>query len=161
MRFRVSTASMSPLLQIGDTVIARGVRPSGARPGDLIVSRVGEGWRVHRLIAAHQQGSERVFVTKGDRGPCADEPWLAPEWVGVVEAMSARGRAQVVDALGLQGLPIGMALVSRWQWDIYRWSAFVLRRVLLKTLEVLLYGAGFFCRQIILFRAKPVRGQDG
>ncbi len=155
VRFVVPTASMSPLLRQGDSVIVRGVPASRVRIGDLVVSPLGTVWRVHRLISLRDQGGETWITTKGDNTRCADEPCCISAWVGIVTAVSsARGNYGLTGSLA-SCIGQGIAMLSRWQSAA---QARGMGRVALKLLDLAIYCADLGLRGLMSLARKPSLG---
>ncbi len=146
VHFTVPTGSMLPALRVGDGVRVSGLSPTEACPGDLVVSKFGAGWRVHRLLSIRDEGSQLVLVTKGDNTPCADEPWPAEDWVGVVVALQRGKHADDLRTPPVRACNRVLACLSRTQWHIYCRPPSLLRRALLKSLRLSLRAGGHLVR---------------
>ncbi len=146
MRFTVPTGSMWPALYVGDSVSVCGFIAGEARPGDLLVSNLGAGWRVHRLIASTVERGERVFITKGDNTLSADEPWAAEAGVGLVVTIHTRRRDLDTRTAPARAVNRVLALLSRIQWEVYRHPPPRGHRVLIKGLQLLLCIGGYLTR---------------
>jgi signal peptidase len=91
----VVSGSMSPLLRVGDVVVAQPLGDEAVRAGQVLVFRdpVGTGRDiVHRVVEVRADGS---YVTKGDANPSAD--------LRTVTRSEVRGVARV--KVPLVGLP--------------------------------------------------------
>ena len=63
---RVVSGSMRPVIEPGDTVLARKTDPSRIRIGDIVAFRTPDFVVVHRIIGAYQQGGRYYFRERGD-----------------------------------------------------------------------------------------------
>ncbi len=115
IRFVVPTASMFPLLTVGEGIIVRGVRGGEIRAGDLVVSQIGPVWRVHRLIALRKRDGTLWMVTKGDNSRCADAPCPVPDYLGLVVAVCTARGAQDSTNVVVRAIGRGIAELSKWQ----------------------------------------------
>lgn len=88
VRLRVSSDSMAPLIEQGDTVLVRSVHPRDLRRGDLLLVERDGSFLVHRLVAA---GAHDV-QTKGDNVSHADPAVALQEVLGRVVAVERGGR---------------------------------------------------------------------
>lgn len=97
--FRVSSASMSPYLQVGDIILCEDCDPMTLKEGDIITydGKSGEfaGKRVtHRVVVEpylNNDDGKYYLVTKGDDNPVEDTPittsQVTSKYVGKVEIM--------------------------------------------------------------------------
>ena len=120
LRFTISTTSMWPSLSPGDEVLVRATGADSLRPGDIVLSRSGNAWRAHRLLARLASGSEMLLVTKGDNSPSRDEGWPAGQALGVVSAVRRGGREVNLETRQARWAGAALALISRYQSDISR-----------------------------------------
>ncbi|MBN1667095.1 MAG: S24 family peptidase [Anaerolineales bacterium] len=89
-RLQITSYSMHPLLQPGDTLLAQVVPLQDLRRGDLLVVRRATDFVTHRLIL--QDGD--TWIIKGDRSTQAD-PAIQPDQVlGRVIAIERHGRTK-------------------------------------------------------------------
>lgn len=84
--FRARGISMYPWIRDGDIVTVSVARQ--VRPGQVVLVDVGNGLRVHRVIARE----ELKVWTAGDRFTFADPPVPAKHILGRVESVSRNGR---------------------------------------------------------------------
>ncbi len=71
--FKVVTGSMSPLIEVGDTVRVSRVESSGIRTGDIIAFQDGQNVVVHRIIGKIRTNRQTGFRQGGDAwGPSAE-----------------------------------------------------------------------------------------
>ena len=80
-RLRVSSQSMVPLLNPGDSVLVKQVDSSFIRSGDLVVLRQDQEPVIHRVITIKE---DQEFHTKGDNLPDMDPPVPAVDVLGRV-----------------------------------------------------------------------------
>ena len=66
LRFRVSSGSMMPVLNVGDVVIVSGVEPSAVRIGDIVAFQNGSDVLVHRVISRQWSSNQLLFRHRGD-----------------------------------------------------------------------------------------------
>jgi signal peptidase I len=90
LRLKVTSRSMSPLLQPGDHVLVQAVSPEFLERGDLLVTQRADGYLTHRLVAVNELG----WYTKGDRNRRVDAPISAQSITGLVVAVERRGRTR-------------------------------------------------------------------
>jgi signal peptidase I len=148
VRFTVPTGSMLPALCLGDRVSVRGFRAEEARPGDIVVSRIGTGWRVHRLIESYVESRQLFFITKGDQMLYADEPSPVQDWVGLVVAIQAQGRELNQRTSAARTFNRALAFLSRSQWAACRRPPTLLRRAAVKGLSLALHVGGYVARNM-------------
>src|SRR5262245_46441335 len=86
---RVSSASMSPRIQQGDSIEVVRVSPRSLVPGDVIVfNSEAAGLVVHRLIwRNHPLGQPTHIFTKGDAVGCLDPSVSVDRLLGRVESI--------------------------------------------------------------------------
>lgn len=82
--FAIPSNSMSPTINAGDLVLARGIDPSSLKEGDIIVFRVPSPYDriypspiIHRAVEKLSLNGTIYFKTKGDNNP-SEDPWLVP-----------------------------------------------------------------------------------
>jgi signal peptidase len=75
---------MSPTINVGDLVLARGVEPSSVNVGDIVVFNVPSPYDriypspiIHRVVEKIDLNGTLYFKTKGDNNP-SEDPWLLP-----------------------------------------------------------------------------------
>ncbi len=146
VHFTVPTGSMLPLLRVGDVVRVCGFPVEKTRPGDIVVSKFGAGWRVHRLIEIRDADGQLFFITKGDNAPLADEPWPAEDWVGLVTAINTGGREQDLRTSQFHTFNRVLAQLSRTQAAVSSGPSVLARRAALKVLRLLLRVVGRLAR---------------
>ena len=66
--FRISSASMSPTLEVGDIVTVNKVEPARIRVGDILAFQVGQNVVVHRITGKSRWHQQRSFHHRGDAG---------------------------------------------------------------------------------------------
>ncbi len=97
LRVRVTTPSMAPIIQPGETIIVAPVEPESLALGDIVLLEYGDAWVAHRLVARNAQGE---WLTKGDRTLTCDTI-AAREWLGRVVAIeTARARLALTRGRG-------------------------------------------------------------
>ncbi len=80
----IVSASMSPLLQVGDQVILERVALAEIAANDVLILRSTEALFTHRLVTTLNHDGHRYWVTRGDRTLCYDPAWNDAEVVGRV-----------------------------------------------------------------------------
>lgn len=114
----VRSGSMSPAIESGDLVVSRLVRPTSARPGDVITfrdsSRHGE-LVTHRVVEIRGEGNRVSFVTRGDANT-GEERWSIDSGGTIgVTALRVPGAGHVLARLRTpavrMSLLVGSALV--------------------------------------------------
>jgi len=70
----VTSGSMEPGWHRGDVIVTRSVDADTLRSGDVITFGVAHARVVHRIVETRQTSAGRVFVTRGDNNPVADQP---------------------------------------------------------------------------------------
>jgi signal peptidase I len=84
LRLRVTGASMLPAIPSGSVVLIRRVAPAEVNPGDVILTCIAEGVRLHRLIEIRGQGADALWITRGDNHRHCDPPLSAGHLLGVL-----------------------------------------------------------------------------
>lgn len=93
LRFRVTSASMAPLIAPGDEVIVAAAPLETLRPGDLVVAATPGGpFVVHRLVALRREGDVLWLITRGDRSATPDPAWAAEAIIGRAVAVVRAGQ---------------------------------------------------------------------
>ncbi len=146
VHFTVPTESMFPVLRVGDVVQVCGFPAAAARPGDIVVSKLGASWRVHRLLEVRDADGRLFFITKGDNALRVDEPWPAEEWVGLVVTIRGKGGKHGLDTSHLRVLNRALAQLSRAQVAVSSQPPSLMRRAALKVLRLVLRGGGHLTR---------------
>jgi signal peptidase I len=150
VRFTITTASMRPMLAPGDQVSVRRARAAELRVGDIVIVKpnANAAWLAHRLIARRVAEDGVRFVTKGDNCAAPDPLWTESQLCGIVTAVwrhSARAPTDLRSARA-QWLGVLLALVSRVQARAFALPPGLLRRVVLKTSRMLVYGGARLVR---------------
>ena len=96
-RFRVTSGSMAPLIEVGDSVTVQQISLDELRRGDVVVYEDGGTFRVHRLLSIHGELSERLLVTRGDGVFHKDRAWSEGALMGKVVAVEKDGREVDLD----------------------------------------------------------------
>ena len=90
-RLTVTGECMLPALRPGDTALIVPVRRRPARLGEVVLVRLADGLRLHRLVPGpRRHGTFRR--TKADRSPCWDPPHAAADLLGAVVGVEREGR---------------------------------------------------------------------
>ena len=77
----VSSGSMRPAMDVGDVAIVSSVSINKIEKGDIIQFRKGNYTVMHRVIEVKEEGSERLFITKGDANKDPDVDPVHPNQV--------------------------------------------------------------------------------
>lgn len=105
--FAVRSASMAPLLDIGDLVVVMAVPPETVRAGEVITFRVESGIGVtHRVVAVSEGDTGPVFTTRGDANPGPDPIAVQAVQLEGRPAVSVGGAGFI---LAMLSMPIGIA----------------------------------------------------
>ena len=83
IRFLVTSASMHPLIRIGDTVVAEMVAGNTIRYGDIIIIKRAGDFLTHRAISPLKDG----WLTKGDNTAFTDQPAKFEDIIGRVKSV--------------------------------------------------------------------------
>jgi hypothetical protein len=118
---RVASASMSPILMIGDRIEVAAY-PAGRQPrtGDIILIESDNGWLVHRVIGRRPLGGRVYLRQKGDAGHYSTliPPDIVAGRVVSVERGGRRTRLDTASQRALQyllGVFLGtMDRLARW-----------------------------------------------
>ncbi len=129
--FAVTTRSMSPTLQPGDRLTARGARAEEARLGDILLVKTQGAWLVHRLIERRVENGALLWVTKGDNCVEPDPAWRAAQVSGVVESVERGGRRLNLTSRRARLFNVWITTVSRAQWLAWRTRPGFIRRITL------------------------------
>jgi hypothetical protein len=90
-RLTVTGACMTPALLPGDVAIVEAARGRRPRLGEIVLVRLAEGLRLHRLVPGpRRRGSFRR--TKADRAACWDHPFAPEDLLGTVVAVERGGQ---------------------------------------------------------------------
>jgi len=77
----VASGSMRPTLEVGDLAIVIQTPIEKIKAGDIIQYFYEHEMRLHRVIDIRQEGSTRLFVTKGDDNPSPDPELVIPSQI--------------------------------------------------------------------------------
>jgi len=99
IQFNVTSNSMQPVLQIGDSIVAEVIPCEDVKPGDIIVIKRSEDFLTHRVISK----TERGWLTKGDNNAVLDPPVQKDRFIARVRAVHKTNRLIVFES-------------SRWRW---------------------------------------------
>lgn len=113
--------SMLPTLRAGDTLT---LAPEGSRVrcGDIVVYRSGAALISHRVLACLPQASGPVYLTKGDNQFSLDPPVASAEIIGVVCAVTRRGRSLDLDAPAWRRTNALIAALMRLEARLFYWG---------------------------------------
>ena len=121
IRFRVTSNSMAPLIQRGDTIFVENVPPVAYRIGDVLVIRRERDYLTHRLI--HK--AEAEWLTKGDNTLHPDPP-VAPEAIiGRVTRIQHEDSLLDLQTAQQRRFASLLARLSRLEWQAYCASRFL------------------------------------
>ena len=81
IRFLVTSNSMQPLINIGDTVVVEVITGNMVATGDVVVIKRSDGFITHRAISPLPNG----WLTKGDGVVLADPPAKSDDIIGRVK----------------------------------------------------------------------------
>jgi hypothetical protein len=116
-RVTVTGSCMSPVLQPGDTAVIAAARTRRPRLGEIVLVRLPDGVRLHRLVPGPRRGGS-FRRTKADRSPCWDPPCGAGDLLGSVVGVERDGHrrpvpSRLVPALRSLALPVLRLLRER------------------------------------------------
>jgi len=78
-----------PVFSRGSMVIVEKISAMDVKVGDIIQYKAPDKMITHRIIQidlADDGSGERIFITKGDNNPSADEPVKPVQIIGVIRA---------------------------------------------------------------------------
>jgi len=103
----ILSGSMRPTMDVGDIAIVTSVDPSKIHVGDIIQYFYEHEMHLHRVIDIRQEGSTRLFVTKGDDNPSPDPELVIPAQI--------RGKLIFnIPKLGWASITIKTAISQMW-----------------------------------------------
>jgi len=103
----IASGSMRPTLEVGDLAIVIQTPIEKIKPGDIIQYFHEHEMRLHRVIDIRQEGSTRLFVTKGDDNPSPDPELVIPAQI--------RGKLIFnIPKLGWASITIKTAISQMW-----------------------------------------------
>jgi signal peptidase I len=140
IRFTIPTSSMAPLVPPGAQVVVRAARPEELRLGDLVLIRTKETRIVHRLIEWRNVPNGRMLVTKGDNSYMADAPWSTEQLGGIIVLVEHEGARLNLLSPWVRGSSAILALLSRGESWLFRATAGLFQRVMLKAFRVTLHA---------------------
>ena len=85
----IMSNSMVPVFSRGSMVIVEKISAMDVKVGDIIQYKAPDKMITHRIIQidlADDGSGERIFITKGDNNPSADEPVKPVQIIGVIRA---------------------------------------------------------------------------
>ena len=96
VRFQARGASMSPAIRDGDIVVVTPVIVSKLRKDDIVLAKINEGFRLHRIVLADHERD--VFITRGDCGEQDDPGLKGTQVLGIARVKEVRLGRRVVSA---------------------------------------------------------------
>ena len=146
--FEVSSNSMSPLLEPGDTVSVNKAKLQDLQKGDIIVYRANENLCVHRYIYKFKKDEYSGFIAKGDNTYCFDQLPISMEQL-VGKVISIRKNKKTIDLERTSWRIINYLLASISAIQAYvPISLQFLRRTFLRNRE---FRPGIFIRKGLCF----------
>src|SRR3984885_1893316 len=96
VRFQARGASMSPAIRDGDIVVVTPVIVSKLRKDDIVLAKINEGFRLHRIVLADHERD--VFITRSDCGEQDDPGLKGTQVLGIARVKEVRLGRRVVSA---------------------------------------------------------------
>ncbi len=88
---------MAPAVRDGERVLVVPTTPAGPRLGTILKVRVGDEFRMHRLIG-RSKGSDTMLMLVGDNAVHRDAPIPASDVIGIAMAVERGGRVIRLDS---------------------------------------------------------------
>ncbi len=106
MPMTVLSGSMSPVMQAGDLIIVRSIKPEEVKVGDVITYNMDKKFLVtHRVIEVLNDNKQMKFRTKGDANSVVDEKLVSGrQLIGTLAYKIPYGGYAAKLAASLQGL---------------------------------------------------------
>jgi signal peptidase I len=98
IQFNVTSNSMQPIMQIGDSIVAEVVNASVIKPGDIIVIRRMEDFLTHRVILSTKEG----WLTKGDNNAMMDPIVKTDRLIGLVKEVHKNDQRIILESTRLE-----------------------------------------------------------
>ena len=98
LRFRVSSGSMTPILNVGDVVRVSRIEPSAVRVGDIVAFQDGSNILVHRIIARKWSNNQLIFRHRGDNA-VSSGVFAVDNLIGRVISVDKEGHEISLDTL--------------------------------------------------------------
>ncbi len=125
VRFVARGNSMLPAIYPGDCLTVSSFGDGEPRCGDVVLCRIADGFRVHRIVKILGEGAERLYVLRGDALVDEDAPVSGDELLGRVTSIVRRGMPlRLRTTMGMRGRVVGLivrhstvavALLLGWQ----------------------------------------------
>jgi len=100
LSFRIASGSMSPMIEVGDTVKVSRAEPNRIHIGDILAFQDGQNVVVHRFIGKSWSNRQLVFHHRGDAGAFSGKI-PAQNLIGRVTAIEKEGRKICLDSVRL------------------------------------------------------------
>lgn len=136
VRFRISSGSMSPMINVGDIVKVRKIEPSAVCAGDVVAFQTGQRVIVHRVIARKWSVNGLIFRHGGDSS-VSSGVFKADMLIGKVVSINKAGRDIPLDTVRHVICGRIMVLRLRLKERIERSHTGFLNSALLKTPKLL------------------------
>ncbi len=124
VQFVARGSSMLPAIYPGDCLTVRAFDGRVPRCGDVVLCRIADGFRVHRIVRILGEVSARLYVLRGDALTDEDAPVGSGELLGrvtlserrgqVLELRAAMGMWQRALSMVVRRSKIAAALLLRW-----------------------------------------------
>jgi len=124
VQFVARGSSMLPVIYPGDCLTVRALGDGSPRCGDVVLCKIADGFRVHRIVKILGEGSARLYVLRGDALTDEDAPVGGGALLGRVTLIERRGQfLEFRAAIGMRLRALGMvvrhsetvaALLLRW-----------------------------------------------
>ncbi len=152
LSFKISSASMRPMIEVGDVVRVGRVEPSRVRVGDILAFQDVQNVVVHRIIGRRWSGQQLIFRHGGDAGGLSGKI-ATQHLIGKVLAVKKEGREISFDTrwLTLSNRVLGWRL--RFIDTLGRMHPGLPRAVMHQALRL----PWKLCRRILL---RPFRGKE-
>ncbi len=132
VHFVARGSSMLPVIYPGDCLTVKAYSDGAPRCGDIVLCRVADGFRVHRIVRILGEGLGLLYVLRGDALTDEDAPVRGGELLGRVSSVARRGKSLEFSAtMGIRQRAlcaiirhsrIAVALLLRWQAMQERYS---------------------------------------
>jgi hypothetical protein len=111
VQFVARGSSMLPSIYPGDCLTVRAFDDGAPRCGDVVLCRIADGFRVHRMVRILGEESARLYVLRGDALTNEDAPVSGVELLGRVTLIERRGQVlELRAAMGMWQRALGMAV---------------------------------------------------
>jgi signal peptidase I len=137
LRFLVTSNSMQPLINIGDTVVVEVINGNMVAAGDVIVIKRSDDFITHRAISPLPKG----WLTKGDATAMPDPPAISDRIIGRVKEVEHAN--QSINLVARKWVYINPILAKLGKLEVWAFSYHQFLRIPFRAMSKLILKFGY------------------